>query len=164
MREESGTRWQRRGSSIVFDPETLSPLLIGQSLISLRTFLGWLEDWPDDPPGDSKTILVGGLEPCLELYTPEEAETFLRYRVRPVVEEFQTRWDQRGLVFGFGKPARAFQLDPTSDEMTYIRQDRKVICLAYSLWNGGAAMDLTQIVRPTNKGNDVIGYYVPRLS
>ena len=164
MREESGTRWQRRGSSIVFDSEILSPLLIGQSLISLRTFLGWLEDWPDDPPGDSKTILVGGLEPCLELYTPEEAESFLRYRIRPVVEEFQTRWDQRGLVFGFGKPSRAFQLDPTSDEMTYIRQDRKVIRLAYSLWNGGAAMDLTQIVRPTNKGNDVIGYYVPRLS
>ncbi len=120
MRKESGTRWQRRGSSIVFGPEALSPLLTSQCLVSLRTLLGWLEDWPDDPPDNGNTVLVGGLESCLELYTPEEAESFLRSRVRPVVEEFQSRWDQRGLVFGFGKPSRSFQLAPASDEMTYI--------------------------------------------
>jgi len=45
--------------------------------------------------------LVCGIETFLDVMEPAEAQHFLKSRVKPFVQEFQTRWDQRGLVFGF---------------------------------------------------------------
>lgn len=120
-------------------------------------------------------MLVSGLEACLELFSPEEAkastlpsEEFLRRRVMPLIEEFQYYWDQRGLVFGFGKPERSFQISESTEELVYIRQDRKAIRLAYALWNGGSAMNLARLVRQGKSRQQsqliTIGYHVPRIS
>ena len=165
MRKISSSRWKRRGSSVLFDQQALGSLLAAGCLVSLREALSWLNEWPDAPPGNGETLLVSGLEPCLELFSPSEAEEFLRLRVRPLIEEFQSYWDQRGLVFGFGKPEKSFQIRAMSEELLYIRQDRTPIRLAVALWNGGSAMNVARLVRQETPSQTItIGYHVPRIS
>jgi len=166
MREMSSSAWLRRGSSIVFDKHSLGPLITDVCLVSLRKALSWTKAWPARPPNDGQTVLVGGLETCLEVFSPEDAEAFLRNRVKPLVLEFQSHWDQRGLVFGFGKSAKAFVVTPSDEEVLFIRQDQQRVRLSYSLWDGSATMNVTRLVRDDREtGKRVtIGYHVPRIS
>lgn len=164
MNEQSNSSWQRQGSTILFDPEALSPLLNAGCLISLRQFLTWKEAWPTTPPGNGETVLVVGLEAYLELLPPEEAEEFLRHRIRHLIEEFQYKWQRCGLVFGFTRPSTVFQVSSTDEEMVYALAGGKQVRLAYALWNGGVAMNLTQLVRDDGKNTKIIGYHVRRLS
>ena len=67
MQGMTSSSWKRRGSSFVWSPELLGPLIIEGDATPLRTVLGWLETgFPDSPPGDRQTILVGGLQTALE--------------------------------------------------------------------------------------------------
>ena len=102
MRDMSSSAWLRRGSSIVFDRFTLGPLIGEGALVSMREALRWMNAWPAEPPGNGRTVLVGGLETLLDVLDPLAAMDFLKKRLNPFVQEFQARWDQRGLVFGFG--------------------------------------------------------------
>ena len=108
MRDMSSSAWLRRGSSIVFDRFTLGPLISGGALVSMREALRWMNAWPVEPPGNGRTVLVCGIETFLDVMEPAEAQDFLKSRVKPFVQEFQARWDQRGLVFGFGTHERSF--------------------------------------------------------
>jgi hypothetical protein len=121
MREMSSSAWLRRGSSIVFDKHSLGELITEGCLISLREALSWMKAWPSQAPGQGQTVLVGGLEACLEVMPQEDAEAFLRNRVKPLVLEFQSRWDQRGLVFGFGTPEWSFQVTAAREEVLFLR-------------------------------------------
>ena len=165
MREMSATTWRRRGSSVVFDKHLLGPLIDGGCLVSLRAALGWLSEWPGQPPGDGDTVLVGGLETCLELMPPAEGEEFLRQRVKSLIQEFQSRWDQRGLVFGFGCSPKRFRLDAYENVLFTIPGGGEVR-LSAGLWNGAAQQDMYQLL-VTDAGTNqqvVGGYYVRRLS
>ncbi|MEI2687732.1 MAG: hypothetical protein V9G14_16980 [Cypionkella sp.] len=66
---------------------------------------------------------------------PAEAQDFLKGRVKPFVQEFQARWDQRGLVFGFGTHERSFELTASDEEVLFIRRDGERVRLSYSLWD-----------------------------
>jgi len=166
MREMSSSAWLRRGSSIVFDKHSLGPLITDSCLVSLREALSWMRSWPAQPPSDRQTVLIGGLETCLEVLSPKDAEAFLRSRIKPFILEFQWRWDQRGLVFGFGKPAEAFVVTPSDEEVLFIRQDQQRVRLSYSLWDGSATMNVTRLFRIDGQtGRQItIGYHVPRVS
>jgi len=123
-----------------------------------------MESWPEQPPGNRETILIGGLETILQVLPQTEAEIFLRSRVKALVMEFQARWDQVGLVFGFGSPERAFAITPTDEEVIFIRSDREHIRLSYALWDGTATMNVTRLVRNDGGRRTIIGYHVPRIS
>lgn len=166
MREMSSTGWLRRGSSIVFDKEALGPLINEGALISIREALGWMNAWPATFPGSSRTVLVGGLETLLEVLTGEEAEQFLRERVKPLILEFQAKWDSCGLVFGFGTHERAFEITSSDEEVIFRRGDREQIRLSHYLWDGSATLDVTRLTRESADGGRIItvGYYVPRIS
>jgi len=163
MNEQSASSWQRRGSSLLFDQTTLGPLLLNDNLISLRQSLGWLEQWPAEPP-TSPTILIGGLETCLDQLDVDEAEIFLQEKIRRLVEGAQSNWQRCGLVFGFSKPANTFQVNTTTDELTYIRTDQKTIHLARSLWGGATVGDVVRLVRNDGKEVVTLGYHVVRSS
>ena len=157
--------WLRRGSSVVFHPQLLGPLIEDGCLVSLRTALGWLRDWPDEPPGNGSTVLVGGLEAALEVMDEDEADVFLRGKVKGFVQEFQSIWDQRGLVFGFGCPAKRFKLDSFENVLFRCPGD-KMIPLSAHLWNGSAGQDMFQLmVKNEETGKQESGgFYVRRLS
>jgi hypothetical protein len=164
MEDMSSSSWQRRGSSIIFHKSMLGPLIVGGHLVSLREALSWLNHWPAEPPGRGATVLVGGLEACLEVLAPDEGEQFLRTRVKPLILEFQHHWDQRGLVFGFGCSERRFRLD-AQDQVNFSCSGG-VVRLSESLWNGAAKDELLRLVvnDPDTMRDVPGGFHVRRLS
>jgi hypothetical protein len=166
MEEIESTVWHRRGSSIVWDSATLAPFLADGCLVSLREVLGWRKTWPAASPAGNHTILVGGLEACLELLAPTEAENFLRQEVKPLIREFQRRWDSHGLVFGFGASEGAFRVDAVSEEIQFVRRDQTAVRLSFAMWDGSTGLQLSRLVQTSSaaKGSATIGYYVPRIS
>ncbi|MCX5862614.1 MAG: hypothetical protein NTW27_10925 [Deltaproteobacteria bacterium] len=164
MRDMSSSAWLRRGSSIVFDRFTLGPLIVGGTLVSMREALRWMNAWPAEPPGNCQTVLVCGIETFLDVMEPAEAQNFLKSRVNPFVQEFQARWDQRGLVFGFGTHERSFELTASDEEVLFIRRDHQRVRLSYSLWDGSATMNVTRLIRDEQGKSITVGYYVLRIS
>jgi len=164
MRDMSSSAWLRRGSSIVFDRVTLGPLIGEAALVSLREALRWMNAWPAEPPGNGRTVLVCGIETFLDIMEPIEAQNFLKSRVKPFVEEFQARWDQRGLVFGFGTHERAFEVSASDEEVLFIRRDGERVRLSYSLWDGSATMNVMRLIRDEQGKSVTVGYYVARIS
>ena len=164
MREMSSTAWLRRGSSIVFDRLTLGPLIGRGALVSLREALRWMNSWPSQPPGSNPTVLVCGIETFLDVMEPFEAQDFLKNRVKPFVQEFQARWDQRGLVFGFGTHERSFELTVSDEQVLFIRRDGERVRLSYSLWDGSATMNVARLIRDEQGKSITVGYYVARIS
>lgn len=164
MRDMSSSAWLRRGSSIVFDRYTLGPLIGGGHLVSLREALGWMRDWPDKPPGGGQTVLVGGIETFLDVLEPTKAQELLKKRVNPFVQEFQARWDQRGLVLGFGTHERSFEVTASDEEVLFVRRDGERVRLSYSLWDGSATMNVARLIRDEQGKSVTVGYYVARIS
>ena len=164
MRDMSSSAWLRRGSSMVFERVTLSKVIGEGVLVSLREALGWMPAWPDEPLGGSQTILVGGIEAFLDVLEPAEAEEFLMTRVKPFIQEFQARWDQRGLVFGFGTHERSFEVTASNEEVLFIRRDGERVRLSHALWDGSATMNVARLVRDDQGKTITVGYYVPRIS
>jgi len=166
MIEIESDRWRRLGSSIVWDSAALAPLLSAGCLVSLREALSWRKAWPADPPCGSDTVLVGGLEACLDLLSRDEAEQFLRAQIKPLILDFQRRWDQRGLVFGFAASANAFIVEPLSDEVLFVRRNQSRVRLSFAMWDGSANLNLIRLVQPASnsKGRTPIGYHVQRIS
>ena len=164
MRDMSSGAWLRRGSSIVFDRVTLGPLIGGGALVSMREALRWMNAWPVEPPGNGQTVLVCGIETFLDVMEPAEAQDFLKSRVKPFVQEFQARWDQRGLVFGFGTHERSFELTASDEEVLFIRRDGERVRLSYSLWDGSATMNVARLIRDEQGKSITVGYYVARIS
>ena len=164
MRDMSSSAWNRRGSSVVFDPLPLGPLIEAGALVSMREALRWMNDWPAQPPVNSRTVLVCGIETFLEVMKPEEAEMFLKSRVKMFVQEFQDRWGQRGVVFGFGAREGSFELTASDEEVLFIRRDRERVRLSNSLWDGSATMNMTRLIRDEQGKNVTFGYHVARIS
>jgi len=166
MDEMTASTWQRRGSSVVFHSKLLGPLIDAGCMVSLRDALGWLKSWPSEPPGESPTVLIAGLETVLEVLDPPGAEEFLRTRVKAFIDQFQEHWDQRGLVFGFGCPAGRFKVDPTFEDVLFEGPGNRTVRLSAGLWNGAARQDMLRIVvKDEQTGRDEPGgFYVRRLS
>jgi hypothetical protein len=82
MKELSADSWKRLGSSIIWDKDSLQELLPTASLVSLRQFLSWQGAWPAQLPRTNRTILIAGLQTCLEVLTLLEGEAFLLNRVQ----------------------------------------------------------------------------------
>ena len=86
METMDGSGWKRNGSSIIWSPQLLGPLISDGPTTPLRTLLGWMEDgFPESPPGDQRHVLVGGLQTVLETLmqdSPDVAYAWLDPRIR----------------------------------------------------------------------------------
>ena len=167
MREMTSTRWQRNGSSIVWSPALLGSLITAGEAVSLRAVLGWVRDgFPESPPDDRSTVLVGGLQTVLATASsPDVAYQWLRQNILPLVRAFQSQWDQVGLVFGMDGPDRLFELN-VADDLVYFGRDKdrlRNVKLSLGIWNGAATGDgAYELVIPGSK--EVGGYHVQRVS
>jgi hypothetical protein len=134
-------------------------------MVSLRGALGWMDSWPASVPGNQSTVLVVGLEACLEVMNSVDAEGFLRGRIKPYVMEFQSRWDATGLVFGFGCPASRFRVD-TFENVLFKCLGGCEVRVSDFLWNGSSKRDMFQIMvtNPQTNRNELGGFYVRHLS
>lgn len=167
MKEMDSTTWRRSGSSIVWSPELLGPLITTGEALSVRTVLCWMKDgFPDSPPGGGSTILVGGLQTVLETAnSPEEAYTWLRENIMPLVRAVQSQWDRVGLVFGMDGPGKLFHHNEADDLVYFGRlKDRtKNIRITLGIWNGAATGEgAYKLIVPGT--TEVGGYHVKRVS
>ena len=162
----STTVWQRKGSSIIFDKNSLSQCISAEAVISLRVALSWLKGLPDTPPVAGRTILVPGLDTIIETMKPQEAEDFLRGRVRPLLRLLQEKWPECGIVFGFSSHKNSFEEKAMDEEVVFHRRDRKTVRLTEGLWDGSATLHMQRIIFEGDQpgGEVTIGYYVKHIS
>ncbi|MDR0466077.1 MAG: hypothetical protein LBH94_01830 [Deltaproteobacteria bacterium] len=164
MEDFSADVWQRRGSSVVFDRQTIGRHLESARLVSLRAALSWLRV-PSSQPAPRSSVLISGLETALQILPPQEARDFLVRRVRPLIIEAQnSSWDC-GLIFGFTAPPQAFTVGHMNEELLYEPHSGHRLRLSEWLWGGGADA-VKRLVREASSQNreETLGYYVPRLS
>lgn len=167
MEEMTSTSWKRRGSSIVWSPELLAPLITEGEAVPLRSVLSWLHTgFPASPPGDRQTILVGGLQTVLDaLPDTETAYAWLRKYVLPLCQECGDKWERVGLVFGMDGPGRLFTHNE-SDDLVYFGKasDRgKQVALTRGIWNGAATG--SGAYKLIDEATKVVGgYHVQRVS
>ncbi|MDB6021533.1 MAG: hypothetical protein JWQ04_1390 [Pedosphaera sp.] len=164
MKELSADSWKRQGSSVIWDKDTLQTLLPIASLVSLRTFLSWHDTWPAQLPRNSRTILVGGLQTCLELLSPAEGAAFLLNRVQTLISRQQSKMEQVGVVFAFHNAThRAFDVTQRDEEISYKRTGQPLMPLSVPLWGRGSSADIHLVLR-SGQPREPIGYYVRRIS
>ena len=169
MNTLSTTSWMRSGSSILFDPTEIQHLLKLNSMVSLREFLSWRDNLPDNPPipDSSRTVLVCGLETVMETLSPTDAQDFLQRKIRPVIKTIQDVWTETGIVFGFTQGPRSFKEKPGSrEEVLFLRSDNQEIRISEGLWDGTAELNMMQIISSfiSESQRYVVGYYVKRIS
>lgn len=101
MKQLRDTVWQRRGLSWIWDPEALAQCCDVAEVWSLRQALRASGHWPDNLPSNGgNTLVVAGLEGCLDLLSPSDAEVWLAGDVKAAISSFQDAYDgQAALVF-----------------------------------------------------------------
>jgi hypothetical protein len=102
MRLIHDTSWTRRGSSLLWGAEALLEITSPAEVVSVRQLFALAEGWPEDlPSGKGNTLVVAGLEGCVDALTPEDAEAWLEQDLRPRMLGFQEEYQgQAALVFG----------------------------------------------------------------
>lgn len=162
----SSTVWQRKGSSILFNKDSLAPFVKNGSVVSLREVLSWMNKFPATPTVEGKTIVVCGLEAMVETLPVDEMDEFLIQRIRPLIIGLQNRWPGVGLVFGFSSHPSTFEESSMQEEVLFKRRDRKKVRLSEGLWDGSANVNMRRIINleDLTEKEDIIGYYVARIS
>lgn len=162
----TGTSWKRHGSSIIFMLAEIRELLRERAMVSLQDFLSWRRNPPEEPPVPGNTILVCGLEAILDTLPAEEAEEFLRTKIRPVIKIVNNQWTETGIVFGFADYHKFEETGGLNEEVLMLRSDEQKIRLSEGLWDGTAALNMLRIETPFigEKQMVRIGYHVQRIS
>ena len=170
MKDTDASSWQRIGSSIVWSPDLLEPLVTKAIAVPIREAVAWRTNGlPEEPPGGGQTILVGGLQTVLETIMASgsagEAYDWLRANVLPLVRAVQSHWDRVGLVFGMDGPGKMFHLNEADDLVYFGRsKDRdKNVRITLGIWNGAASGEgAYRLINPNTK--EIGGYHVRRVS
>lgn len=95
MRQLRDSVWQRHGTSWIWDAEALAQVAKASEVWSLRQFLLAVGHWPDDlpsnnvPSNNGGTLVVAGLDGCLDLLAPSDAENWLGTEVKDAILSFQ---------------------------------------------------------------------------
>jgi hypothetical protein len=167
MQEMTAQSWKRRGCSIVWSPDLLAPLITDHDALPLRTLLQWQRHgFPQSPPDDSSTVLVGGLQTVLELSPDSESGySWLRENILPICRRWCNHWGNVGLVFGMDGPGKLFQLNE-ADDLVYFGKgsDRESkVCITRAMWNGAATG--TGVFKLIVEGTKELGgFHVKHLS
>lgn len=162
------TIMMRGGSTVLFGKEELSELLATVTPISLRAFLSLGEGLPDEPPAElEKGIVVSGLETVLDAMPVEEAEAFLKERVRRVIQLVQNSWTGTGIVFGCSLSEKAFRENAgVTESVVFTTKDDSEIALSEMLWGRSQAGDVIRLEHSVAGSREArrVGYHVARIS
>lgn len=165
MKILSNDAWRRQGSSIVFDAEELKQLLNADAMVSLRDFLSWDKDIPEDAPVSGQTVLVCGLETLMDTLPADEAQEFLSRKIRPLIRKLGNEWTNTGIVFGFSQGVQVFrETNGMTEEVVFLRNDNSQVRISEALWDGTAALNMHRIEKKADSQKVTAGYYVARIS
>ena len=161
--------WKRRGISLLWDADSLNEICRSNQVISMRQFrtlfaAGWND--VDDFLVDEVTLVVAGMESCIDSLPPEEMTEWLRDNLYREMVDYQREVAGGGtsasLIFWLVEPKR-LDYNPT-DNAWYLHcageYKNQQIPIGQCLFNG-AQGDLKQI--QDRDGNN-LGLYHPRIS
>lgn len=121
MRQLLDTVWQRRGISWIWDEEARNLVCSASEVWSLRQLLRSQGCWPEDlPSNDGQTLVVAGLEGCLDLLKPDDAENWLGDRLKGALLSFQDFYDsQAALIFWLPSGQTRLKAHPATDAVSW---------------------------------------------
>jgi hypothetical protein len=121
MKQLLDTVWQRRGVSWIWDDEALNTVAKPSEVFSLRQFLRAGKDWPDDlPSNDGNTLVVAGLDACLDLLSPTDADRWLSNDLKSAILSFQDAYSgEAALVFWLPAGQRRFHTEMATDAIRW---------------------------------------------
>lgn len=173
MKILQGDVWKRRGFSLLWGGEALSALTQPQQVLSIRQFFAMVGRWPEDLPcNGGNTLVVAGLEGCVDLMDPLEAETWLKNDLLPAVLAFQDEYSlEAALVLWLPTGKSRVKMNPATESYSWVcsaPHSNQRLDLGRILW-GGAESDVGRIIDPVCTNSDPdgpgrIGLHHPRLS
>lgn len=121
MKQLRDSVWQRRGTSWIWDAEALAQVGVASEVWSLRQFLISVGNWPEDlPSNNSATLVVAGLDGCLDLLSPSDAENWLGSVVKEAVLSFQDFYSgEASLIFWLPSGARRLTVNSATDAISW---------------------------------------------
>lgn len=165
--------WQRHGISLLWDSAALAGLGAPADVCSIRQLFALARRWPDELPSNrGDALVVGGLEGCLDLLSPGEAEQWLESDLRTVILGFQGHYhSDAALVFWLPTGRERVKMNRASETYTWVcgaPHAGQTLDLGRIMW-AGAEADAARIIDPANSNSDAdgpawIGLYHPRLS
>lgn len=117
MKQLLDSVWKRRGVSWIWADEALAAVAKPTEVFSLRQLIRTAVSWPDDLPSNGgNTLVVAGLDACLDLLTPTDADGWLGNELKSAVLSFQDGYQgEAALVFWLPKGDRRFLVDMSTD-------------------------------------------------
>jgi len=121
MKQLRDTGWKRHGTSWLWDAEALAQVSTASEVWSLRQFVQASVHWPEDlPSNDSNTLVVAGLDGCLDLLSPTDAEGWLASAMKDAILSFQEFYDgQAALVFWLPSCAGRITINSATDAVSW---------------------------------------------
>ena len=164
--------WTRRGINFLWNEEAFARLAAPAQVLSFRAACQLSKSWKEDLPANGgRTLAVAGLDVCLDLMTPIDAEQWILDVLRPFIWNFQAEYDSEGaLVFWIPQGDRRISMNPASEQY-YWRcvppfKDQRLEFGRLLL--SGAESDIARIMKPQGSqdpdGPGWIGLHHPRIS
>ncbi len=121
MKQLLDTVWQRRGVSWIWDDEALNMIAKPGEVLSLRQLLRADCHWPDDlPSNNGRTMVVAGLDACLDLLSPDDVDAWLAADLKHVILSFQDFYQgDAALVFWLPSGQRRIHVQTASDAVVW---------------------------------------------
>lgn len=121
MKQLLDSVWQRRGISWIWDTYAFSSVAKASEVFSLRELMRASKNWPDDLPSNSgNTLVVAGLDACLDLLTPNDADAWLGNELKSTVLSFQDFYSgEAALVFWLPNGQRRLPIDLATDSVRW---------------------------------------------
>ena len=121
MKQLLDTVWQRRGVSWIWDDDALNKIAKPEEVLSLRQLFRIEGEWPDDlPSNNGNTMVVAGLDACLDLMLPEQADAWLSNVLKHVILSFQDFYQgDAALVFWLPAGQRRVYAQMASDAVLW---------------------------------------------
>ena len=173
MKILQGDVWKRRGVSLLWDDEALSALAAPKDIVTIRQFFSLVGRWPEQLPcNDGDVLVVAGLEGCIDVLEPADADDWLKSELPPAILAFQDEYGvEAALVFWMPTGKSRVKMNRATEAYSWVcsaPHTNKQIDLGRILW-AGAESDVGRIMDPGCESADAdgpawIGLNHPRLS
>jgi len=121
MKQLLDTVWRRRGVSWIWDDEALSSVAKPSEVFSLRELIRASKSWPENLPSNKgDALIVAGLDACLDLLSPTDAEDWLGNELKSSILSFQDAYSgDAALIFWLPKGDRRIHTELATDAVRW---------------------------------------------
>jgi hypothetical protein len=166
MKQIVDTVWQRRGVSWIWSDQALNQVARPNEVWSVRELVRASRAWPDALPSNAdRTLVVAGLDACLDLMTPQDGDAWLGTDLKSILLSFQDAYaGEAALVFWLPGGQKRFHTEMASDAIRWqcqAPQRDQMIEFGRLLW--GEAREYPQEIL-LNEGGRPVGYFHLRIT